>query len=105
MRTITILSLAVLITGCAARAQQPTPMQSTHDVQIAKGIIPCDTDTDCLEKNGEGSEGQETTAPVILCEAITKSNKRCSRRVPEAGLLCKQHSKMQKEGKTVKTID
>lgn len=57
------------------------------------------------EYTEEGFKPKALKAEVFYCEAITKSGKRCSRHVPEPGLLCKQHSKMVKEGKPVKTID
>lgn len=72
------------------------------------GVTPCDTDSDCEAKNPVQSDSggiNKTGTAYFYCEAITKSGKRCRHHVREAGLLCPQHSKMVKEGKTVKTID
>lgn len=92
---LTILLMAALVvSGCAAKGQQAIS-KSTEQVQLEAGIVPCTTDADCEEKND---------SQVFYCEAITKAGTRCKRRVNEAGLLCKQHSKMVKEGKVVKTV-
>jgi len=89
-----LLALALSVSGCAAGTakSQPKSLQTS-------AIVPCDTDSDCESKN------DPKPAEVFYCEAITKAGTRCKRHVHEAGLLCKQHSKMVKEGKTVKTID
>jgi hypothetical protein len=104
-QTITTLALALLLAGCAARAQQPTATHlGTDAAQLAAGMVPCDTDTDCEEKKGQGLE-VKVAEHKAQCEAFTKAGYRCTRRVPEAGLLCKQHAKMQNAGKPLKTVD
>lgn len=89
-KNISILSLvlALSVAGCASKAQQPT--QSIDDVQKSMGLVPCDTDSDCLEKNGD-LENESKVA--YICDAFTKKGERCKRHVKEDGLMCWQHSK------------
>lgn len=108
--TIAIIALALGSLACNKTAAQQkitedNPKWDCHtmgnkicgDEHRATNVVPCTTDSDCEQKNPAAKE-------VFLCEAITKAGKRCTRHVPEAGLLCKQHAKMVKEGKVVPTI-
>lgn len=95
-----LLAVSFIFSGCVAGHAQKAETKGTEQAQVEAGLIPCDTDSDCEQKNDKPAK-----AEVFYCEAITKAGTRCKRHVNEPGLLCKQHSKMVKEGKTVKTID
>ena len=96
MKKLAILIISAgLLAGCMAQAQG----QKGHAIDFNLGSFIAEDDPrwDC-RKHGDKQCGKP------FCEAITKAGKRCSRRGPEAGLLCKQHSKMVKAGKKVETV-
>lgn len=120
MKLTTLLLVAAILTGCAANAQKQP--QSISQVQLEMGVVPCDTDSDCEAKNDKPlspcvSDGQargldcadggvnKNGSAFWYCEALTADGHRCKHHVHENGLLCPQHSAMQKSGKTVKTVD
>lgn len=76
-----LLLLPILALGCSAKAQQ-----ATETTQQQAGLVPCDTDTDCLEKNGDVE-----TKEAFYCGALTKAGKPCKHRVKHKGDRCWQH--------------
>lgn len=100
------LGAVVLLASVALYARHTNSQpKSVAEIQVSKGIVPCDTDTDCLEKNGDLADNYaKGIKQVYTCDSFTKKGERCKRHVKENGLMCWQHSREYNDPKTHKAF-